>query len=37
MAMINALSGPLDQANGNFGIRSINAGERMKGPRIRNS
>ena len=32
MAMVNALSGPLDQANGNFGIKSINAGERLKGP-----
>lgn len=37
MAMINALSGPLDQANGNFGIKSINAGERQKGPRRLNS
>lgn len=37
MAMINALSGPLDQANGNFGIRSINAGERLKGPRKLNT
>lgn len=37
MATINALTGPLDQANGNFGIRSINAGERMKGPRKKNS
>ncbi|CAA6676332.1 MULTISPECIES: glycoside hydrolase family 97 protein [unclassified Lentimonas] len=32
MAMINALTGPLDMANGNFGINSINAGEREKGP-----
>ncbi|MFC1763358.1 glycoside hydrolase family 97 catalytic domain-containing protein [Planctomycetota bacterium] len=37
MAMINALTGPLDQANGNFGIKSINAGERMKGPRELNT
>jgi glucan 1,4-alpha-glucosidase len=37
MAMVSALVGPLDQANGNFGIRSINAGERQKGPRKRNS
>ncbi|MDQ8197882.1 glycoside hydrolase family 97 catalytic domain-containing protein [Pelagicoccus enzymogenes] len=36
-AMVNALSGPLDQANGNFGIRSINAGERKKGPRELNT
>lgn len=37
MAMINALAGPLDQANGNFGIRSINAGQRLKGPKKKNS
>lgn len=37
MAMVNALAGPLDQANGNFGIKSINAGERKKGPRKKNS
>ena len=37
MAMVNALVGPLDQANGNFGINSINAGERKLGPRKRNS
>ena len=37
MAMVNALVGPLDQANGNFGINSINAGERIAGPRKRNS
>lgn len=37
MAMINALTGPLDQANGNFGIKSINAGERKKGPSKKNS
>jgi alpha-glucosidase len=37
MAMVNALIGPLDQANGNFGIESINAGQRAKGPRIKNS
>ncbi len=37
MAMTNALVAPLDQANGNFGINSINAGERSKGPRIRDS
>ena len=35
--MINTLLGPLDQANGNFGIKSINAGERAKGPNTRNS
>jgi len=37
MAMVNALVGPLDMANGNFGIKSINAGERQKGPRKKNS
>lgn len=37
MAMINGLTGPLDQANGNFGIKSINAGERKKGPKKKNS
>jgi alpha-glucosidase len=37
MVMVNALVGPLDMANGNFGIESINAGERKKGPRITNS
>jgi len=37
MAMVNALVAPLDQANGNFGINSINAGERSVGPRERNS
>ena len=37
MAMINALIGPMDQANGNFGINSINAGERKKGPSKKNS
>ena len=37
MAMVNALVGPLDQANGNFGIKSINAGERSVGPKERNS
>ncbi|WP_442506803.1 glycoside hydrolase family 97 catalytic domain-containing protein [Novipirellula sp. SH528] len=37
MAMVNSLVGPMDQANGNFGIKSINAGERMKGPKKKNS
>lgn len=37
MAMVSSLSGPLDMSNGNFGIRSINAGEREKGPRKLNS
>lgn len=37
MAMVSALTGPLDMANGNFGIKSINAGERKKGPKKKNS
>ena len=37
MAMVSSLSGPLDMSNGNFGIKSINAGEREKGPKKRNS
>ena len=37
MAMVSALTGPLDMANGNFGIKGINAGEREKGPRKKNS
>ncbi|CAA6677593.1 MULTISPECIES: glycoside hydrolase family 97 protein [unclassified Lentimonas] len=37
MTMVNALVGPLDMANGNFGINSINAGERQKGPRKKNT
>jgi alpha-glucosidase len=37
MAMVNALVGPLDMANGNFGLQSINAGERKKGPSQNNS
>ena len=37
MAMVAGLSGPLDMSNGNFGIRSINAGERKKGPKKKNS
>jgi hypothetical protein len=37
MVMVNALTGPLDMANGNFGLNSINAGERQKGPRKQNS
>jgi glucan 1,4-alpha-glucosidase len=37
MVMVNGLVGPLDMANGNFGLNSINAGERQKGPRKKNS
>ena len=32
MSMINALSGPLDQSNGAYGLDGINNGERQKGP-----
>ncbi len=37
MAMVSTLSGPLDMSNGNFGITSINSGERIRGPREKNS
>lgn len=37
MALINALQGPLDMNNGIFDVTSVNAGERQKGPRKRNS
>ena len=37
MAVVSPLVGPVDQSNGNFGIVSINAGEREKGPRKKNS
>ena len=37
MSMVSSLSGPLDMSNGNFGINSINAGERKKGPKKKNS
>ncbi len=37
MALVSSLSGPLDMSNGNFGIGSINRGEREKGPRKLNS
>lgn len=37
MAVVSSLVGPLDQSNGNFGLRGINAGERKKGPRQKNS
>lgn len=32
MGIVNALTGPLDQANGAFALDSINRGERLKGP-----
>ncbi|MCG8308727.1 MAG: glycoside hydrolase family 97 protein [Cytophagales bacterium] len=37
MALINAITGPLDMNNGNFDIRGINSGKRLKGPRKLNS
>ena len=37
MSMINALSGPLDQNNGAYGLNGINKGERQKGPLKKNS
>jgi len=36
-AMINALSGPLDQNNGAYGLNGINRGQRRKGPLKKNS
>jgi len=37
MALVNAIQGPLDMTNGNFSLLNINAGNREKGPRKRNS
>ncbi|MGQ1786133.1 MULTISPECIES: glycoside hydrolase family 97 protein [unclassified Saccharicrinis] len=37
MALINAITGPLDMNNGNFDLSGINAGLRQKGPRKTNS
>ena len=37
MALINAVTGPLDMNNGNFDIEGINKGLRFKGPRELNS
>ena len=37
MALINAITGPLDMNNGNFDLTGINSGLRQKGPRITNS
>lgn len=37
MAMINSLTGPLDQTNGAFGLDGINAGERQRGPKAKQS
>ncbi len=37
MALINAIQGPLDMNNGIFDITGVNAGERQKGPKKRNS
>ncbi len=37
MALINAITGPLDMNNGNFDINGINNGNRQKGPKKKNS
>ncbi|MBX2871204.1 MAG: glycoside hydrolase family 97 protein [Saprospiraceae bacterium] len=37
MALINAITGPLDMNNGNFDLTGINSGLRQKGPRKTNS
>lgn len=37
MALINAITGPLDMNNGNFDLVGINKGLRQKGPRKNNS
>lgn len=37
MALINAITGPLDMNNGNFDLTGINSGRRQKGPRKTNS
>ncbi|AWW33307.1 alpha-glucosidase [Echinicola strongylocentroti] len=37
MALINAITGPLDMNNGNFDLTGINSGKRQKGPRKTNS
>lgn len=37
MALINAITGPLDMNNGNFDITGINSGKREKGPKKSNS
>lgn len=37
MALINAITGPLDMNNGNFDLTGINSGLRQKGPRKINS
>jgi alpha-glucosidase len=37
MALVNAITGPLDMNNGNFDLTGINSGVRLKGPREKNS
>lgn len=37
MALINAITGPIDMNNGNFDLSGINSGLRQKGPREKNS
>lgn len=37
MALINAIQGPLDMNNGNFDLVGINKGDRLKGPKKKNT
>lgn len=37
MALINAIQGPLDMNNGNFDLEGINKGNRLKGPKKKNT
>jgi alpha-glucosidase len=37
MALVNAVTGPLDMNNGNFDLTGINTGKRQKGPKKLNS
>lgn len=37
MALINAIQGPLDMNNGNFDLIGINKGDRLKGPKKKNT
>ncbi|WP_218939727.1 glycoside hydrolase family 97 protein [Lutibacter citreus] len=37
MALINAIQGPLDMNNGNFDLEGINNGDRLKGPKKKNT
>ncbi|WP_302847816.1 glycoside hydrolase family 97 catalytic domain-containing protein [Polaribacter sp. KT25b] len=37
MALVNAIQGPLDMNNGNFDLIGINKGDRLKGPKKKNT